>query len=159
MEPTLVKLSLINGKALTFNSDVYVKIRSEFRIIGKLIGIPVSNARSVNTINGLPAFYNEYETKLMVERGLVILEDKTGLKAAPDDEVKKEYEEHQRNVAAELRQPYIDSRLESTRSKMDQIIKGKTKKLINSGIPESGENSLSCLLLNFTNICRLKKSK
>lgn len=134
-----VKLSLINGKTLTFSSDDYLKIRSEYRIIGKLIGVPVSNARSVNAINGLPAFYNEYETKLMVERGLVVLEDKTGLRTAPADEVRKEYEEHQRNVVTELHQPYIDSRLESTKSKMDQIIKGKIKKLVNSGIPESGK--------------------
>lgn len=134
-----VKLSLINGKTLTFSSDDYLKIRSEYRIIGKLIGVPVSNARSVNAINGLPAFYNEYETKLMVERGLAVLEDKTGLQTAPTDEVRKEYEEHQRNVVTELHQPYIDSRLESTKSKMDQIIKGKIKKLVNSGIPESGK--------------------
>lgn len=137
-EKVLIKLSVLNGKALTFIAEDYLRIRSQHHIVGKLIGIPVSNARNLQ-VNGLPAFFSEYEVKLMVEEGLVILEDKAGLMEAPDNEVKTMYEEHQKNVIDELHKPYIESRLESTRINMENIIKGKTKKLIKSGIPESGE--------------------
>ena len=138
-EKDLIKLSLINGKAFTFIPGDYKKIRSEYHIVGNLIGIPIVNARNLH-VNGLPAILNEYEVKLMIEKGLAVLEDKPGLKEPPDNDTKKMYEEYQRNVIVELHKPYIESRLESTKLNMEQIIKGKTKKLIKSGIPESGEH-------------------
>lgn len=138
-ENNLIKLTVLNGKALTFIPDDYLKIRSEYHIVGNLIGIPVVNPRNLHA-NGLPAVFNEYEVKLMLEKGLVLLEDKTGLKEPPDDDVRKVYEEHQRNVIVELHKPYIESRLEATKLNMEQIIKGKTKKLVKSGIPEHGEH-------------------
>jgi hypothetical protein len=139
-EEKLIKLSWMNGKALTFNPDDYMKIRSEFRIVGRLIGVPASLPRNA-VWNGLPAAYSGYETKLMLEREMVILEDKTGLKEPPTEDVKEAFEDHQRNVIEEQIKHYIDSRLESTKMKMDQIIKGKRKKLMKSGVPEDGESS------------------
>lgn len=139
----LVKLSLLNGKALTFDPDDYMKLRTDHRIVAKLIGVPVSNARN-SQVNGLPAFYNEYEVQLLLEKGVVILDDKTGLKDSPSNDVKLMYEQHQQKIIAELHKPYIDSKLKSTIINMESIIRGKTKKLINSGIPESGESIVLC---------------
>lgn len=140
-ENYLIKLCVSNGKVLTFNPDDYLKIRSKYHIMGKLIGIPVCNARNMH-INGLPAFFNEYEVKLLVEQKLVILENKTGLKESPSIDVKRLYEDHLKNVIDELYNPYIETRLNTTRINMDNIIRGKTKKLIKSGIPESGKCSV-----------------
>lgn len=124
----LIKLSRINGKTLTFDPDIYFRIRTEHRIVGKLIGIPVVNPRNVS-LNGLPAIYNEYETKLLVERCLVSLIHKHGLRNPPSEETKKSYMENQRSVVSEFQKPYIEKKLESTRMNMDKIIKGKIKKL------------------------------
>lgn len=122
-----IKLLRINGKTLTFNPDVYFKLRSEHRIVGKLIGIPVVNPRNVG-LNGMPAIYNEYETKLLVDRGLVSLIEKKGLRKPPSENIKESYQEHQRSIVAEFQKPYIEKKLELTRKNMHKIIAGRVKK-------------------------------
>lgn len=133
----MIKLKLINGRALTFSCDDYMKIRSKHHIVGKLIGIPVSHSRNLSW-NGLPAIFSVYEVKLMLEQGIISLEEKGGLKHTSDS-AKKEYERYQEQIVNELTLPYINSRLEATRANLDNIIKGKKKKLLLSGISEEGE--------------------
>lgn len=133
-----LSLSLINGKALTFSPNDYTIIRSKHHIVGKLVGIPACYQRNMMW-NSLPVYFTEYETKLMVEQGLVKLKDKSGLKQVPSEAVKKEFAEHQEKVIAELQAPYVESRLEGIRTNMENIIRGKRKKLMKSGMKESGK--------------------
>lgn len=138
----LIKLSLFNGRAATFNSDDYFKIRSEYHITGKLVGVPVNSKGE----NGLPAFYSVYETKLLIDEQLVIVEHKTGLKGPPSDEIKAYFANHQQQIVADLQKPYIESKLLSTRTNMEHIIRGKKKKLMKSGILEEGKTTISAAL-------------
>lgn len=136
----MIKLKWINNQALTFSCDDYMKIRSEHHVVGKLIGIPVSHPRNLSWY-GLPAIFSIYEVKLMLEQGIISLEENVGLKQAASDSAKKEYENYQEQVVNELSLPYINSRLEVTRANLDNIIKGKKKKLLLSGILEEGEDN------------------
>lgn len=134
-----VKLSRINGRVLTFDADVYMKLRTEHHILGKLIGVPVSHPRN-HLINGLPAMLTEYESRLLLEKELVLIEDKVGLNERPQETVKTQYAEHKQNVIEDLQKPYIKTRLELTRANMEKIIKGKMNKLLKSGVPATGES-------------------
>jgi tRNA-splicing endonuclease subunit Sen34 len=138
MDREILKLSLINGKVMTFDADDYMKIRSEHHIVGKLIGVPVSHPRN-HLINGLPALFTDFETKLLLENGLAVIEDKTELVQSPSEEAKQQYQQHKENILEDLQKPYIESRLELTKFNMDKIINGKIKKLIKSGVPQSGK--------------------
>lgn len=142
MVENLIQLSRINGRTLTFDPNTYFRIRAEHRIVGKLIGIPVVNPRNAS-LNGLPAIYNDYETKLLIDRCLVSLIDKHGLKDAPSEEINKTFQDHQNSVLTEYQKPYIEKKLELTRMNMDRIIKGRIKKLRLTN--ESGSELLSPL--------------
>lgn len=96
-----IKLSYTNGRALTFSADDYMRLREEHRIVGKLIGVPVNLQRKFSC-NSLPAFYNEYETKLMLEEEIAVLEDKAALKAPPSEGVKNDFASHQKKVIEEV---------------------------------------------------------
>lgn len=155
-EKVPIKLSWINGKALCFIADDYITIRSEHHIVGKLIGIPVSNATNLS-VNGLPAFYNDYEVKLMLEEGLVVLEDKTGLKLPPSNGMRDLYAIHLKNNILDSHKPYIEDRLKIIKVNMENIIAGKRKKLLKSGIPKEGEIvyiALKELYINYVEILR-----
>jgi tRNA-splicing endonuclease subunit Sen34 len=140
-----IKLSLINGRVLTFNANDYMEIRTEHRIVGKLIGIPVTSTKNV-VVNALPAIFTDYQVKLLLEKGIVDLEDKVGLKNPPTDDVKEGYQRHKESIVEELEKPYIESRLKVTRTHMEEIIAGKVKKLLKSGVPEKGEGGCSTLI-------------
>jgi hypothetical protein len=144
MANDLITLSLTNGKALTFSPNDYAKIRSN-HIVGKLIGIPVCFQRNM-IWNAMPVFFSEYETKLLVEQGLVTLQAKSGLKEAPSEALKTEFAEHQDNIIVELQKPYVENRLEGIRKNMENIIKGKRKKLMKTGIAEGGKLNFFKLL-------------
>lgn len=133
-----IKLSLINGRIMAFDADGYLKIRTEHHVLGKLIGVPVSHPRN-HLINGLPALFTDFEAKLLQEKGIVVIEDKTSLLRPPSEHEKEQYQMHKEKVIDELQTPYIKARLGTTKLNMDKIIKGKIKKLIKSGIPEEGE--------------------
>lgn len=149
-DANLIKLSFVNGKAMTFNATDYFKIRTENRVVGKLIGVPVIQQRNL-ICHSLPAFYNEYETKLLIEEGIVILEDKSNLKKPPDETTKEEYKNHSKLVETDLQKPYIEARLELTKQNMEHIIKGKTKKLMKSGASAEGEALRKCDFLKTYN--------
>lgn len=137
MEHVKIKLSFLNERAMTFNADDYIKLRKEYRIVGKLIGIAAPYPRNVNLQN-LPACYSDYETKLMVEEGIVELYEKN-LEEAPSEDIKEAFKNHQNEIMEELQIAHMKNKLEITKQNMQQIINGKRKKLIKSGIPESGK--------------------
>lgn len=128
-----VKLSLINNRVMTFSHDDYMTIRKKFRIMGKLIGAPVAYPRNLQW-HGLPAVYSDYDAKLMLEKNLVQIVDKSAtLSTPPTDDVKQIYKKFTDDIQDEVKSSYIESRLEATRLKMDQIISGKRVKLLKSG--------------------------
>lgn len=132
----------MHGKVLIFDTDDYLKLRSEFHMIGKLIGIPVSHPRNL-AFSSLPASYDEYEVQLLIEQGIVCLEAKT-LNQPPNQVAEKEYVKHQDQVVRELSSPYIKSRLDTMKSNLNNIIKGKKRKIILSGVSEEGKNLYLC---------------
>lgn len=135
MEEEKVKLVLINERALTFNADIYVKLRTKHRIMGKLMGAAVPHPRNV-AINGLPAYFSEYQTKFMVEHGIAELESKKGLMESPTARMKELYEDHKMKLISEADRLYIETRLDAMKAKMEMIVKGKRAKLIKRGIEE-----------------------
>lgn len=140
MQNDSIKLTFIKGKTFTFNTNDYIKLRSDFRIVGKSIGIPVCYQSQRNVMwNSMPVFFNEYETRLMVEQNLVTLERKNGLQEAPSKDTKMEYANYHKKIVLELQNPYVKSRLKGIEDNMERIIKGKRKKLLNSGVREDGE--------------------
>lgn len=152
MENAKIKLSFINGRTMTFSADDYMKLRKEYRIVGKLIGISAPYPRNVNLQN-LPACYSDYESKLMIDEGIVELYKKD-LEKAPSEDAKEAFKNHQNEILEELQNSHMKNKLEITKQNMQQIIKGKRKKLIKSGVPESGKNLQLFILILFTR-CRL----
>lgn len=132
-----IKLILINGRAMIFNSSDYMKLRTEHRIIGKLIGIAVPYARNVNLFN-LPACFSEYETRLMIEENIADLEDKKCLNEPPTNEMKVNFDQYQESLIDEIQKSYIESKLENVKINMKKILKGKREKLLKSGLPDDG---------------------
>lgn len=130
-----IKLIFINDRALTFKVEDYLKLRTEHRIIGKLMGACVPYPRNVS-FNMLPAIYNQFQTRFLIEKSIVELEYKKNLTKPPTDEMKEAFKEYQMKLVNEAQEPYVEAKLEAVRSNMDSIIKGKTNKLIKSGIDE-----------------------
>jgi hypothetical protein len=133
-----IKLSFINGHAMTFSSNDYIKLRTEHRIIGSLIGAAVPYPRNVN-LTALPAHFADYEIQIMLEQNIVDLEEKININEAPTDEMKEAFENYLKRVENELEKPYIESKLETVYKNMDNIVKGKRKKLLKSGVAEDGK--------------------
>lgn len=147
MEPSnqnrnnFIKLSLINGNVFVFNANDYFRLRTEHRITGKLIGIPVSHPRNL-LISGLPAVLNELEVNVLLEERLATIEDKTRLRDMPSKEIKAEYVEYRTFVENEIKMPLIEHKLKETKLKMACIMKGKAEKLAKSGVSENGSEFL-----------------
>jgi hypothetical protein len=139
-----IKLILINGRVLTFSADDYITLRRDYRITGKLIGVAVPYPRNTDMKN-LPAIFTDYETKLMLDEKIAILEEKCDLTKEPTDESKKAYESYQNEVTNELGKPYIDAKMRTVKINMAHVIEGRRKKLIASGIPEERKKKTSPL--------------
>ncbi|CAO1328367.1 unnamed protein product [Diamesa hyperborea] len=132
----MITLSLINGNAHCFNADDYMKIRTEYRVIGNLVGIPATHPRNLNW-SGLPVIFNEYELKLMIDKQFVTVFNKSGLKETPTEENKRLYENIRVTQIAEQQEPYIKKRLDIIKRNVSKIVAGKRKKLMKSGVPET----------------------
>lgn len=131
----IIKLSLINRRAMTFSHADYMTIRQKFRIFGKLVGLPVAQPRNINW-HALPAVYSDFEAKLLLEKGFVVIEDKSLLQQPPSDEISDTYHKFIDDIADEVKTNYIESRLAQTRLKMSQIMQGKRAKLLKMGKSE-----------------------
>lgn len=140
MEPNLeiIKLIFINKRVMTFSASDYIKLRKEHRILGKLIGVAPPQPRNVNLFH-LPANFSEYETRLMIEENIAILEEKSELENQPTKQMKSDYDSHKERVIEEIQKPYIENKMKMVKSNMEQIIKGKRKKLLKMGTLESGK--------------------
>jgi tRNA-splicing endonuclease subunit Sen34 len=130
-----VKLILINERALTFNADDYIQLRTKHRMMGKLIGAAVPYPRNV-TLNGLPALFTDIQTRFMLERGIVELISGKQLTEPPTEEMKDAYENHKIGLVKDAERFFVETRLEVMREKMEMIIQGKRAKLIKKGVKE-----------------------
>uniref|UniRef100_A0A182FB45 tRNA-splicing endonuclease subunit Sen34 n=1 Tax=Anopheles albimanus TaxID=7167 RepID=A0A182FB45_ANOAL len=121
----------------------YFTLRLDHRIVGNLIGIPVSYPRKVNQ-QGLPAVLSCYELLFLLEKNVVRLVDKNAaFMAAPTDSQTERYLNITQQQKEELRKPAIEKRLESFRRHLPRIIEGKRQKLIKSGHNLEGSTSLA----------------
>lgn len=132
-----INLVLISDKAMTFNADDYMKLRKDHRIIGRLVGVAPPFPRNVNLLH-LPAVYSDFETRLMIEEDIANVQNKN-LSEPPTEEMKQASVNHHKEILNELQDSHIKHKLESTVLKLEQIVMGKRRKLIKSGMSESGQ--------------------
>lgn len=130
-----IKLIMINERALTFNADDYIQLRTKHRMMGKLVGAAVPYPRNI-TLNGLPALYTDLQTRFMLERGIIELINGKQLTEPPTQEMKDAYENHKIGLVKDAERCFVETRLEVMREKMETIIQGKRAKLIKKGVKE-----------------------
>lgn len=146
-------MHLTHQTRFLFSLD-YMKIRTEHRIIGRLIGSTVrwprnsnfngehfdhillsfflhDSSLSISTL-GLPAIYSPYETQLLIDKGIVQL-CKRNFSDVPNEQFEKQYEEFRKDILKEGQEAYLAKRIEDATAKMDQILTGKRKKVAKSG--------------------------
>lgn len=154
-----IPLSFINNKYFTFNADGkyytflrlcllkiekhcfpdYMKLRTEYRIIGNLIGCLTSHPRNISK-SGLPAIYSSCEVQLLLDKNVVVLISKIGLQKEPTSSIEEEYKVILENQKIEQNDYFKEARLEQTKNLMDKIIKGKKNKLRKSGVKDEDMN-------------------
>uniref|UniRef100_A0A182TA15 tRNA-splicing endonuclease subunit Sen34 n=1 Tax=Anopheles maculatus TaxID=74869 RepID=A0A182TA15_9DIPT len=126
----------MHGRGLIFDAEDYLKLRYEHRIVGNLIGIPVSHPRNVNQ-QGMPAALTSCELKFLLDRQIIQLVDTNGaLQRVPSDEEVHTYFLMVERQKSELHMPVIEKRLEAFRKHLPKIIEGKRKKLLKAGVKE-----------------------
>lgn len=73
-----------------------------------------------------------------MDKKVVQLLNKTGLKKDPTEENKQLYKNIIATQQTEQQEPYIKKRLEVIKRNVNKIVAGKRKKLLKSGVPENG---------------------
>jgi tRNA-splicing endonuclease subunit Sen34 len=149
-----IPVSLIHNVPYIFDANDYMKLRTDYRIVGNIIGIPTSFSRNLHlngkfviifkTVRklkkyfpGLPAILSFYEVRLLLEEeNVIVLLDKSGLKKELNSQAKQNYEEQKTRQQEPQIEDYVEQRLEKSRKYIDKIIAGKRKKLLKSGVPE-----------------------
>lgn len=116
-----------------------MKIRTEYRIIGNLIGCLTSHPRNIAK-SGLPAIYSLCEVQLLLDKNIIILVNKIGLQEEPEESVEQEYKEILEKQKIEQNDYFKEARLEQTKKLMEKIIKGKKNKLRKLGVKEEDIN-------------------
>uniref|UniRef100_A0A182MHV5 tRNA-splicing endonuclease subunit Sen34 n=1 Tax=Anopheles culicifacies TaxID=139723 RepID=A0A182MHV5_9DIPT len=131
-----IEVSYMHDRGLIFDADDYLKLRFECRIVGNLIGVPVSHPRNVNQ-QGMPVALSKWELQLLLDRQIIRLVDQTStLQRAPSDEESHHYASMVERQKEELRMPAIEKRLEAFQKHLPKIIEGKRKKLLKAGVKE-----------------------
>ncbi|XP_035898821.1 tRNA-splicing endonuclease subunit Sen34 isoform X2 [Anopheles stephensi] len=129
-----IAVSYMHGRGLIFDAEDYLKLRYEHRIVGNLIGVPVSHPRNVNQ-QGMPVALSTCELKLLLDSQLIRLVDTNGaLQRAPSDEEVDTYVRMVERQKEELHMPVVEKRLEAFRKHLPKIIDGKRKKLLKTGV-------------------------
>lgn len=125
-------------------------IRTEHRIVGKLVGSTVKWPRNsslygkyqkimIKRINctmdcllGLPAIYSPYETQLLIDKQIIQLRKKT-FSDVPNETMEKLYEERCEDQIKAYHEIYMEKRADDAIKLMDKILAGKRKKVAKSG--------------------------
>ncbi|XP_055904650.1 tRNA-splicing endonuclease subunit Sen34 [Eupeodes corollae] len=133
---TKIILTYLNGTGYVFNSDDYMTLRKNYRIIGSMVGTSCSRGWAGNS-TCLPVELTKYETQLLIEKGVAILVSKAKslLREPSNEEIeayKNETEERLQSQEVHLKEGKVKESLHY----IDNIIYGKRKKLLKSGILE-----------------------
>lgn len=75
-----------------------------------------------------------------MDKQLVAVFNKSGLKETPTEDNKQLYENIRVTQKAEQQEPYIKKRLDVIKRNINKIVAGKRKKLMKSGVPETGKD-------------------
>ncbi|XP_058170771.1 uncharacterized protein LOC131285934 [Anopheles ziemanni] len=122
-----------HDRGLVYDANDYFRLRSEFRIVGNLIGVPVSHPRNINQ-QGLPAVLSTVELKFLLAKNAIELVDRNAaFMNVPSDEQIQLHESLVQKQKEEIRQPVIEKRMEAFRKHLPKIVEGKRKKLLKSG--------------------------
>ncbi|XP_050079573.1 tRNA-splicing endonuclease subunit Sen34 [Anopheles maculipalpis] len=114
----------------------YLKLRYEHRIVGNLIGVPVSHPRNVNQ-QGMPVALSKCELKLLLDSQLIQFVDTNGaLQRVPSDEEVQTFVRMVERQKEELHMPVVEKKLEAFRKHLPKIIEGKRKKLLKTGVKD-----------------------
>ncbi|XP_058057694.1 tRNA-splicing endonuclease subunit Sen34 [Anopheles bellator] len=128
-----ILISFTHGRGLVYDADDYLSLRCNYRIVGNLIGVPVSHPRNIHH-QGLPAVLSVYEMKLLLDKNVVCLIDKTSaLLTAPSGQQKELYNSMITVQNEELRQPAMNERLDTFRKHLPKVMEGKKQKLLKLG--------------------------
>ncbi|XP_055529886.1 tRNA-splicing endonuclease subunit Sen34 [Wyeomyia smithii] len=132
-----IPVFLQQDRGFIYNVDDYLELRYTHRIVGCLIGVPVSKSRNVN-ISALPAVLSRYEMKLAIEKQIITVHNRTAeLMQSPKEKNKSSYHNLIEKQASEQRAPYVEKRLSEFKKLLPQIIEGKRKKFLKAGSKDS----------------------
>ena len=113
----------------------YLNVRFNHRICGNFIGSP----RNSN-FKGLPAILNQYEIKLLIDKGICELLIKKGLTRLPNLEDVQTFKHMQNKQLHEQIDLALSKRKEKMLKYLPNIISGKRKKLLKQGVKEEDIN-------------------
>ncbi|GAB0097144.1 tRNA-splicing endonuclease subunit Sen34 [Sergentomyia squamirostris] len=130
-----ISIKLINNRGFIFNANDYMTLRRKHRIAAVLMGCCVNNPRNTS-IGGLPAVLSQIELKFLLERQLVTLEDNSLLKHAPIEETVQKYRDFTEKQYQEQKTILKEKRVQEVEQNLQQIIRGKKKKMLKSGVKE-----------------------
>ncbi|KXJ76577.1 tRNA-splicing endonuclease subunit Sen34 [Aedes albopictus] len=131
-----ISVTFQHNRGFVYDVEDYIKLRSTHRIVGSLIGTPVSKPRSASSF-GLPAVLTPLEIRLALDEGLIELIDKEAqLTRCPSEEAKQQFARLSQKQIDEQRQPVVEKRLREFKQYLPKIIEGKRKKLLKSGVKE-----------------------
>ncbi|XP_062555316.1 tRNA-splicing endonuclease subunit Sen34 [Armigeres subalbatus] len=132
-----IPVTFQHNRGFVYDAEDYLKLRSTHRIVGNLIGTPVSKPRSA-TSYGLPAVLTPLEIQLGLDEGLIELIDKnTVLTSCPSEVAKQQFASLIQQQINEQKQPIVEKRMAEFKRLLPTIIEGKRKKLLKSGIKEA----------------------
>ncbi|XP_008115448.1 tRNA-splicing endonuclease subunit Sen34 [Anolis carolinensis] len=142
--PDMIRIHVLEGKALVWNYADVRRIREEHRIVGTLFGALARKPRQ-NVRLGLPLQLLPEEARLLLENGLAILcknpaspalgEDTSQEVAVYQKELEENYQEQCR-LAAEQRKALLDTLAE-------RIAQGRAKKRQREGEEEESSSKLA----------------
>ncbi|XP_065085597.1 tRNA-splicing endonuclease subunit Sen34 [Ochlerotatus camptorhynchus] len=131
-----ILVTLQHNRGFIYNVEDYLKLRFKHRIIGNLIGTPVSKPRNASSF-GLPAVLTSFEIKLGIDEGIIELKDNgASLSRCPSEMEKREFKLLCWRQVHEQKEPIIEKRMNEFKRCLPKIVAGKRKKFLESGIKE-----------------------
>ncbi|KAJ6645435.1 tRNA-splicing endonuclease subunit Sen34, partial [Pseudolycoriella hygida] len=108
-------------------------LRKNYRIIGNLIGSSLINSRNFSH-KGLPAMLSRLELQLLLEKNIISLVSKKGLLSHPTEAQQLQYELFKSNHLAGQHEFLRENKIAESRKFIGDILRGKEKKLLKSGV-------------------------
>lgn len=125
-------LIYLNGTAYVFSDNDYMKLRSEYRIIGKFIG--TLNSRGYPSFsNSIPVELTKFETQLLLEKRIANLLNKNMLAHCPNPVERQEFLDVLEKRINEQKEHFINCKVEQSKLNIGKILFGRKKKLEESG--------------------------